>query len=191
MSETANRTDCRMHPGNDHRRTCSDCNAAYMRGYLRARRRRDPIWALLERARSRAQARALEFSIERADLVLPAVCPALGIPIQISDTRSQNSPSLDRIEAVKGYVKGNVRVISDRANRHKSDRNLQELRALARRSTGAKKRDYELLCAYLERELLLKEVRARAERAGPVALEWGKVARFLEAQFRSGRVRVG
>lgn len=42
-----------------------------------------------------------------------------------------NSPSLDRIEPDLGYVAGNAIVISNRANRLKSDATIDELRAIA------------------------------------------------------------
>lgn len=41
-----------------------------------------------------------------------------------------NSPSLDIIIPSKGYVKGNVWVISNRANRAKSNLSLEELKTL-------------------------------------------------------------
>lgn len=37
------------------------------------------------------------------------------------------SPSLDRIDSSKGYVKGNVRVISARANMLKNNATVEEL----------------------------------------------------------------
>lgn len=40
-------------------------------------------------------------------------------------------PSLDRTDNRKGYVRGNVRVISFRANQIKNDASADELRALA------------------------------------------------------------
>ena len=43
-----------------------------------------------------------------------------------------NSPNLDRIFPKKGYVPGNVRVISQRANRIKSDATVEEMRAVLR-----------------------------------------------------------
>ena len=39
-----------------------------------------------------------------------------------------DSPSLDRIVSSLGYVKGNIRVISYKANRVKSNATLEELR---------------------------------------------------------------
>ena len=42
-----------------------------------------------------------------------------------------NSPSLDRIDNKKGYVKGNVAVISMRANHVKADGTTAEIAAIA------------------------------------------------------------
>lgn len=42
-----------------------------------------------------------------------------------------HSPSLDRIRGDLGYVPGNIIVISNRANRIKSDASIRELRDIA------------------------------------------------------------
>jgi hypothetical protein len=57
----------------------------------------------------------------------------LGIRLDYSmgGGKRPDSPSIDRIDNSKGYVKGNRVVISMRANRLKSDMTLCELRALA------------------------------------------------------------
>ena len=70
-------------------------------------------------AKSRAKRKGREFSIELSDIVIPAVCPVLGTPMV--------GPSLDRIDSGKGYVKGNVRVISKRANTLKNNATIEEL----------------------------------------------------------------
>ena len=74
---------------------------------------------LFNAARSRAAAKGREFDIELSDVVVPATCPVLGITME--------SPSLDRIDSSKGYVKGNVRVISARANMLKNNATVEEL----------------------------------------------------------------
>ena len=54
----------------------------------------------------------------------------LGIKLERLDKRHNGSPSLDRIDNTKGYIKGNVKVISWRANAIKKDATLEELKAL-------------------------------------------------------------
>jgi hypothetical protein len=70
----------------------------------------------------------LPFNLSFRDIVIPELCPILGIALQRGlEGGLDNSPSLDRIVPRKGYVKGNVRVISNRANRIKSDSTPEEL----------------------------------------------------------------
>jgi hypothetical protein len=151
---------------------------------MRLRRLQAPARALWERARRRALKRGLEFSINRDAIFIPATCPAFGIPIRIGDARSDNSPSLDRVDASRGYVAGNVRVISDRANRLKGDRSLDELRLRAAIGTTALRRDYALLSAYVERELLLQQVLGKAETGGRAGEEWATIASHLGKIFQ-------
>ena len=70
-------------------------------------------------AKARAKEKGRDFNIELSDIVIPTLCPVLGIPM--------DRPSLDRIDGTKGYVKGNVRVISHRANMLKNDATIEEL----------------------------------------------------------------
>lgn len=76
----------------------------------------------------------IEFSLTWGDLDWPINCPAIGIPIDYyvsAGGRSENSCSFDRIDSTQGYVKGNVRVISWRANRIKNDGTAAEHRSIA------------------------------------------------------------
>lgn len=81
-------------------------------------------------AKKRAQRFGLPFTITLDDIVIPAVCPALGIPLQKQGPRSQGSPALDRLRPDQGYVPGNVLVISDLANRIKNNATSQQVRAV-------------------------------------------------------------
>jgi len=86
---------------------------------------------LFTTAKSRAKKNSIAFDIEVSDIVIPERCPLLGIVLQHGTRRwSALSPSLDRIDPTKGYVKGNVWVISHRANRLKMDATLEELETL-------------------------------------------------------------
>lgn len=80
-------------------------------------------------AKCRAKKRNLEFSISIGDIIIPKKCPVLGIPIVLNSDGStvSGSPTLDRIDNSKGYVKGNVCVISHRANSIKRDSTYKEL----------------------------------------------------------------
>lgn len=66
------------------------------------------------------------------ELVLPDVCPVLGIPLNYAGTghmgfsRQENSPSIDRIDSSKGYEKDNMVIISWRANRIKNNGTAEE-----------------------------------------------------------------
>lgn len=82
-------------------------------------------------AKDRARVNNMEFSITIKDIVVPDICPALGIPLFRSKGKpTDNSPSLDRLDSSKGYIKGNVNVISMKANRMKSNATLAELESL-------------------------------------------------------------
>lgn len=99
----------------------------------RALRNRDAPKRMFQRVKSRAKRNGIPFNLEENDIVIPDVCPVLGIPIEANHGRSgyfPDSPSLDRIVPSKGYTKGNVRVISQRANQLKSDATLDEVRLL-------------------------------------------------------------
>lgn len=87
-----------------------------------------------------------------------------------------------------GYVSGNVRVISDRANRLKGARNLQQLRSCAARSYGPLQAEFQLIVEYVERESLLREVREKAVIGKPAWREWDKIAVFLERVFSRGQL---
>jgi hypothetical protein len=96
----------------------------------RQRRYRAKNWAkiMFNNARSRAKEKGLPFSIELSDIVIPDRCPVLDIPITKQvENLNDNSPSVDRIRPALGYVKGNVRVISQRANRLKCDGTAAEM----------------------------------------------------------------
>jgi len=83
---------------------------------------------LLTKAKNRAKTKNIEFNIDINDVIIPDVCPILGIDI-IKDTggrHNKNSPSIDRIDNTRGYTKDNIRIISFRANNLKSDGTLEE-----------------------------------------------------------------
>ncbi len=92
---------------------------------------------LLYGARQRATTKKWDFNIEIDDIIIPEFCPILGIrliPATGEGSRAGASndfaPSIDRIDCSKGYVKGNICVISKRANFLKRHANYMELLAV-------------------------------------------------------------
>jgi FMN phosphatase YigB (HAD superfamily) len=89
--------------------------------------RRKPENRLLMSARKRAKEKGLEFNLEIIDIVIPSFCPVLKVPMIIG---TNTAPSIDRIDSTKGYVKGNIKIISKRANTIKSDGTVEEHKAI-------------------------------------------------------------
>lgn len=65
---------------------------------------------------------------------IPDVCPILGIPLEHRKDGikgpTPNTPSVDRVNPSLGYVKGNLRYISHKANRLKSNMTRDQLQSL-------------------------------------------------------------
>ena len=72
------------------------------------------------------------WDIEIGDIQWNLVCPILGLELDyFTEVRTENSPSFDRIDPSKGYVKGNVQIVSWRANRIKNDGTAEEHEKIA------------------------------------------------------------
>lgn len=95
------------------------------------------------RAKVRAEKEGLPFTITVEDIVIPDVCPVYGFALTDVGSKSdresmRRAPSLDRFVPEKGYVPGNVFVISYRANVLKRDGTYDE---------------FNKLCAWMQRFL--------------------------------------
>ena len=96
----------------------------YLRDWKANNRERN----LFQQAQYRSKTKGIPFDIEISDIVIPEVCPILGLPLKKSiDGNRDLSPSLDRIDNTKGYIKGNIQVISSKANTMKHTANKDEL----------------------------------------------------------------
>ena len=88
-----------------------------------------------EGAKARAKEENLPFNIDVDDCIAPKICPVLGIKL-VSHPKEMgpqdDSPSIDKIIPEKGYVKGNVAIISQLANRVKNNaKTPEEIRQVA------------------------------------------------------------
>lgn len=123
---------CRNRPIMEGKRTCSACLETRSREKRKAYER-DFRQTMLENARKRAKEYGLPFNLSKADIVVPYKCPVLGLVLEIGVGQPKdNSPSLDRIIPDLGYVKGNVAVISFKANRIKNNASLEDLKSLVK-----------------------------------------------------------
>lgn len=135
-----------FHALNRERRN-ADARAQYSRVSREA-----PETLVLYRLRARAKSLGIPFALELADIVIPERCPVLGIPLRFRRDGKRgplpDSPSVDRIIPRLGYVRGNIRVMSNRANTLINNASIGELR---------------LVVAFLERE---RDRRSRATARG-------------------------
>jgi hypothetical protein len=129
-----------------HIRRCKECRIAYNRENSIHIQKQAKIWKqrpqvkqrLLEIGResywrnrvthmlnsARRNRRNLEFRLSKGDIIIPEECPIFKVPFD----RDRFSPSLDRIDNTKGYIPGNIRVISKLANTMKNSATLEELK---------------------------------------------------------------
>lgn len=84
------------------------------------RRRSTPegwLAGVLATAKRRAARKGRASDIQASEIAIPTHCPILGVELVYGSRLNDPwSASLDRIEPSKGYVRGNVRVISRWAN---------------------------------------------------------------------------
>jgi hypothetical protein len=121
--------------GQNHKFCCEKC--ATLGGKFQRQSWNDnfkikrPANQLVRSAKSRAKSKGIPFDITEDDVVIPTHCPVLGIPIKVNIKSgcggSKDSISLDRIYPEKGYVKGNIQVMSHLANSMKSSATPEEL----------------------------------------------------------------
>lgn len=137
-------------------RYCKECTQVYIHTYherdrgkgvrLYTRKRQEileqaaawrvghPQELLLRMARRRARSKGFPCIISARDIVIPEFCPILGIRLarNIGERAADwNSPTLDRIIPVLGYVPGNVQVISRKANMMKSTYSIADWKKFA------------------------------------------------------------
>lgn len=83
---------------------------------------KNPNKYLFKYAKRRSKQHNLDFDLELDDIQIPEKCPILNITLGVNKKRaSDNSPSIDRIDNTKGYVKGNIMIVSWKANSIKND----------------------------------------------------------------------
>ena len=112
---------------------CDACAAEHTKQYKERRKKNEGLdykkERLIESAKHRSKVKGVPFDITADDLEWPTHCPVLGIKLNYwtKNKPKHDTASLDRVIPALGYVKGNVKVISHKANSLKRDGNLDEL----------------------------------------------------------------
>lgn len=107
-----------------HEKQKQQRKASWLRNYKQS---------MITKARQRAKKYNFEFNLSVDDIDIPEICPILEVPLQIGTKGDyEYSPSLDRIDNTKGYIKGNVRVISKKANSMKNSATMDELKTFCK-----------------------------------------------------------
>ena len=86
---------------------------------------------MIRNSKFMAKRRGIYFNLEYTDFELPEYCPILGIKLEYGAGNNGNAPqhaTLDRIDNSKGYVKGNVMVVSRLANAMKNSASFQQIK---------------------------------------------------------------
>ena len=92
------------------------------------KRKTNPVNQLISVIKHRANNKNLPFNLTKEDIVIPEYCPVLGLRLEVADGLAKdNSPSIDRIIPNLGYVRGNIQVISNLANKMKTNASIEHL----------------------------------------------------------------
>jgi len=134
-----------------HQSSCKPCRKQYKIEYrkkLKNNPRSRILHNMMKNSRSRAKELNLPFDLDKKflDSILGTRCPVFNVPFYMGCGKQGEevnpfTPSLDRLDNNKGYIKTNIRIICFRANRLKSNASIKELEniiAYIRRETAEK-----------------------------------------------------
>ncbi len=129
-------------------------------------------------AKKRAKRKDIVFTILKEEIHIPSHCPLLGIPLMKNPNgryQWDNSATIDKIDNNKGYVVGNVWVVSSLANLIMSSATAEQIIAVGE---GLKAKQTEMAMKYTEEQADALE-----------ALLYGKYE-FMGTVRMSGYIRV-
>ena len=123
---------CQVHKPTDAFSKQPSCKTGYDVSRCKTCKKSKVDWALvpienrmLNRTKARAQRKGLPFNLEISDIVLPERCPVFDKPFIYGDHLW--TYSIDRLVPDTGYVRGNIMIISNKANMMKSTATTDEI----------------------------------------------------------------
>lgn len=132
---------CDLPKDNKNRSWCKSCVKQYSKEYriahlvhikqtVKEKFKKSPWKKTLSSVKYRAKTKNIPFDLTEdylKSIFNSNLCPILGITIDIGSSNIWNKPSLDRINPNLGYIQGNVRFISNRANVLRNNATIREL----------------------------------------------------------------
>ncbi|MGK2864676.1 MAG: hypothetical protein ACSLE0_22290 [Chitinophagaceae bacterium] len=118
--------------GDGYRANCRQCeNKRRKKSYDN-----NPVTRMMMNVKARCRATNLEFNLDYDDIIIPKICPILEVPFELgTKTNYAFSPTVDRIDSNKGYVKDNIKVISMLANKMKNNATKEQCLKFAKNIT--------------------------------------------------------
>jgi hypothetical protein len=110
---------------------CKDCRKPRSKGYYDKWVRDNAEQRMFISAKNRSKKQSIPFDIDIEDIIVPEYCPVLGIKLDRDGGKCNDStPSLDKFIPELGYIRGNIFVVSWRANWIKQNSSLEEVEKL-------------------------------------------------------------
>ena len=125
------------------RECCNEATRKYRNGLPKEERlRKQRVWIaknpksyFVTQAKRMARNAGVPFDLKKEDIEIPKKCPLLGVDLVFLTEKHKHpeSASIDRVVPRLGYVKGNVRIISEMANRIKTNATPEQIKIIAAR----------------------------------------------------------
>ena len=126
---------CNKHRHVGHFSKHAGCSSGYDTSRCKPCKKARADWAkvplekrIYNRAKTRAKRKGIPFDILLEDVVIPNKCPVFSQPFVYGDP--DWTYSIDRLDNSKGYVRGNILIVSNKANRLKNDATMDDLRTV-------------------------------------------------------------
>ena len=116
--------DCKKEYDKEYNKTNADKKKEHNKEYYKT----NADACTLNLIRNRARRKGIHFDLELKDILGVTHCPVFGWELKRSQGKAQSdSPSVDRKIPELGYVKGNIQILSQKANTMKQDATPEEL----------------------------------------------------------------